>query len=79
MLGWLLRPFTAVSALAVGTVSLLSRKYERVRLYYHLGMYLSILGATSLWGVFLSIAATAAGQVSAIPWSCSLSETDGSV
>ena len=64
MLSWLLKPFTAVSALAVGTVSLLSRKYERVRLYYHLGLYLSILGSTSVWGVVLSIVATASGQVS---------------
>jgi lysophosphatidate acyltransferase len=63
MLGWLLKPFTAITALAAGTVSLLSRKYERVRLYYHLGLYLSILGATSVWGVVLSIAATATGQV----------------
>ena len=64
MLGWLTRPVTLVAALAFSTISVLSRKYRRLRLYYHLFLYTSTLGVLSVWGVLVSIAATITGHVS---------------
>jgi len=64
MLEWLWRPLAAASTLVVSTAAVLSRRYERVRLYYHLGLYLSTLGAASIWGLVITVMATATGQVS---------------
>ncbi len=64
MLGWVWKPLALISTVAVTTLGVLSRKYQRAKLYYHLGIYLSTLGATSVWGVLISIMATAGGQVS---------------
>lgn len=64
MIEWLWRPLAAASTLVVSTAAVLSRRYERVRLYYHLGLYLSTLGAASIWGLVITVMATATGQVS---------------
>ncbi|WVW81672.1 hypothetical protein I302_103667 [Kwoniella bestiolae CBS 10118] len=61
-LGWLLKPIALASTLALSTLGILSRKYQRARFYYHLTLYVSTLGALSLWGVVVSILATITGQ-----------------
>ncbi|WWD05952.1 hypothetical protein V865_004037 [Kwoniella europaea PYCC6329] len=61
-LGWLLKPIALASTLALSTLGVLSRKYQRARFYYHLTLYVSTLGALSLWGVVVSILATVTGQ-----------------
>jgi len=63
MLGWLWRPLAAASTMVVSTAAILSTRYERVRLYYHLGLYLTTLGAASVWGLLITVMATATGQV----------------
>lgn len=64
MLGWVLKPLAVASTAVISTLGLLSRKYQRARLYYHLGLYLSTLGAASAWGVLITIVATLTGKVS---------------
>lgn len=64
-IGWILRPLGAASAIAVGTLGILSRWYQRPRLYFNLTVYLATVGVASVWGVVLSVLATAVGQVSA--------------
>ena len=64
MFGWVLKPFALASTLAFSTLAVLSRRYERARFFFHLTLYISTLGVLSVWGVFVSILATAAGQVS---------------
>ncbi|WVR03265.1 hypothetical protein IAU60_000256 [Kwoniella sp. DSM 27419] len=61
-LGWLLRPAAVASTLALSTLGLLSRRYRRARFYFNLTLYVSTLAANSVWGVVVSILATAAGQ-----------------
>ncbi|WWC66947.1 uncharacterized protein I206_100854 [Kwoniella pini CBS 10737] len=61
-LGWLLKPIALASTLAISTLGILSRKYQRARFYYHLTLYVSTLGALSIWGVIVSILATVSGQ-----------------
>ncbi|ORY27361.1 hypothetical protein BCR39DRAFT_538480 [Naematelia encephala] len=62
MLGWLLKPFALASTIALSTLGILSQKYQRARFYFHLILYISTLGAMSIWGVAVSILATLAGQ-----------------
>jgi len=64
MAWWILKPVVAVSAIAVSTLGLLSTKYQRARFYLNLGLYSGTLGVWSIWGVVVSILATAVGQVS---------------
>ena len=61
---WILRPLATASAIAVAALGVASRKYEKARLYWHLGLYVGTLGLLSVWGVVVSVLATAAGQVS---------------
>lgn len=63
MLGWILRPLALASTLAFSTLGILSRRYQRARFYYHLTLYISTIGAVSIWGVFVSVLASLAGQV----------------
>lgn len=63
MLGWLLRPLALASTLAFSSLGLLSQRYQRAGFYFHLTLYISTLGAASVWGVFVSILASLAGQV----------------
>jgi len=44
----------------------LSTKYQKARFYLNLGLYSGTLGIWSIWGVVVSILATAVGQVSYI-------------
>jgi lysophosphatidate acyltransferase len=64
MATWLFKPVAAVSAIAVTTLGLLSTKYEKARFYLNLGLYSGTLGVWSVWGVVVSILATAVGHVS---------------
>ena len=61
---WVLKPLAAVSAIAFSTLGVLSRKYQKARFYFHLTLYISTLGALSLWGVVVSLLAPLVGQVS---------------
>jgi lysophosphatidate acyltransferase len=64
MAWWIIKPIVAVSAIAVSTLGLLSTKYQKARFYLNLGLYSGTLGIWSIWGVVVSILATAVGQVS---------------
>lgn len=64
MAWWTIKPIVAVSAIAVSTLGLLSTKYQKARFYLNLGLYSGTLGIWSIWGVVVSILATAVGQVS---------------
>jgi len=64
MAWWIIKPIVAVSAIAVSTLGLLSTKYQKARFYFNLGLYSGTLGLWSVWGVVVSILATAVGQVS---------------
>lgn len=64
MLSWILRPLALVSTFAISTLGLAARRYERARFFFHLTLYISTLGVMSVWGVFVSILASLAGQVS---------------
>jgi len=69
----------AVSAIAVSTLGLLSTKYQKARFYFNLGLYSGTLGLWSVWGVVVSILATAVGQVSCLfltEGRCSLLSSD---
>jgi len=61
-LSWVFKPLAVVSALAFTTLGLLSRKSRRARLYFHVTLYVGGLGLASLWGVVVTIVATAAGK-----------------
>ncbi|KAK8844606.1 hypothetical protein IAR55_006453 [Kwoniella newhampshirensis] len=61
-LSWLLKPFAVASTLALSTLGILSQRYQRARFYFHLTLYCSTLGLASVWGVIVSLLATAAGQ-----------------
>lgn len=63
-MSWLFKPVAAVSAIAVSTLGLLSTKYQKARFYFNLGLYSGTLGIWSIWGVVVSILATAVGHVS---------------
>lgn len=63
-MSWLFKPIAAASALALSTLGLLSRKSQKARFYLNLGLYSGTLGVLSVWGVVVSILATALGQVS---------------
>lgn len=63
-MSWLIKPLAAASALALSTLGLISRKSQKARFYLNLGLYSGTLGVISLWGVVVSILASAAGQVS---------------
>ena len=67
MAWWIIKPIVAVSAIAVSTLGLLSTKYQKARFYLNLGLYSGTLGIWSIWGVVVSILATAAGHVSYRP------------
>lgn len=64
-ISWLLKPVALVSTVALSTLGVLSRRYQRARLYFNITIYVSTLGLMSVWGVVVSILATAAGQVCA--------------
>lgn len=64
-ISWLLKPVALVSTVALSTLGLLSRRYQRARFYFNVTIYVSTLGLMSFWGVVVSILATAAGQVCA--------------
>jgi hypothetical protein len=64
MLGWILKPLALASTVALSTLGLLGRKYQKARFIFHLTFYVSALGAVSVWGVVVSLLATLAGQVS---------------
>ncbi|WVF66335.1 hypothetical protein IAT40_001075 [Kwoniella sp. CBS 6097] len=61
-LRWILKPLALASTIAFSTLGLLSTKYKRARFYFRLGLYVSTLGAISVWGVVVSLLASAAGQ-----------------
>jgi len=63
-MSWLFKPLAAASALALSTLGLVSRKSQTARFYLNLGLYSGTLGVISLWGVVVSILASAVGQVS---------------
>jgi hypothetical protein len=62
-MSWILKPLALASTLALSTLGVLSRRYQKARFYFHFTLYLSTLGLASAWGVIVSILATAAGQV----------------
>ncbi|ORX35002.1 putative 1-acylglycerol-3-phosphate O-acyltransferase [Kockovaella imperatae] len=62
MFGWLAKPVTLISTIALSSLSLLSKRYQRVRYGYHLLIYVSTLGALSIWGVVVSVLASVTGQ-----------------
>jgi lysophosphatidate acyltransferase len=64
MVAWIFKTGAAVSAIAISTLGLLSTKYQKARFYFNLGLYSGTLGVLSVWGVVVSILATAVGQVS---------------
>lgn len=64
-ISWLLKPVALVSTVALSTLGVLSRRYQRARFYFNLTIYVSTVGLMSVWGVVVSILATAAGQVRA--------------
>ncbi|ADV24659.1 lysophosphatidate acyltransferase [Cryptococcus gattii E566] len=61
-ISWLLKPVALVSTVALSTLGLLSKRYQRARFYFNVTIYVSTLGLMSVWGVVVSILATAAGQ-----------------
>ncbi|OWZ45843.1 lysophosphatidate acyltransferase [Cryptococcus neoformans] len=61
-ISWLLKPVALVSTVALSTLGVLSRRYQRARFYFNITIYVSTLGLMSVWGVVVSILATAAGQ-----------------
>lgn len=61
---WVLKPLAIVSAVAFGALGLISRKSQKARLYFNVTIYLTTLGAASIWGVLITILASATGQVS---------------
>ncbi|KAK4686994.1 lysophosphatidate acyltransferase, partial [Tremellales sp. Uapishka_1] len=61
-MSFLFKPLALVSTLAFSTLGLLSRRYQKARFYFHLTLYMSTMGVISIWGVVISILATAAGQ-----------------
>ncbi|WVQ85206.1 hypothetical protein IAT38_007371 [Cryptococcus sp. DSM 104549] len=61
-LSWVLKPLALASTIALSTLGVLSQRYQRARFYFHLILYVSTLGLASVWGVIVSILATAAGQ-----------------
>lgn len=63
----ILKPLAVVSTIALSTLGVLSRKYRRARYAFHLTLYAGTLGFMSVAGVFISLAATIAGQVSVTP------------
>jgi lysophosphatidate acyltransferase len=63
MLAWILKPLAYASTLAFTTLGLLSPRSQTARFYFNFTLYLSILGASSVWGVLISIFATIAGRV----------------
>lgn len=63
-MSWLIKPLVAASALALSTLGLVSRKSQKAKFYLNLGLYSGTLGIISLWGVVVSILASAVGQVS---------------
>jgi lysophosphatidate acyltransferase len=60
----ILKPLAVVSTIALSTLGVLSRKYRRARYAFHLTLYAGTLGFMSVAGVFISLVATIAGQVS---------------
>ncbi|KAI9633124.1 uncharacterized protein MKK02DRAFT_18684 [Dioszegia hungarica] len=58
----ILKPLAVVSTIALSTLGVLSRKYRRARYAFHLTLYAGTLGFMSVAGVFISLAATIAGQ-----------------
>ncbi|KAL1409664.1 1-acylglycerol-3-phosphate O-acyltransferase [Vanrija albida] len=61
-LSWVLKPIAIASAVAFGALGVLSRRYQRARFYFNLTIYVTTLASASLWGLLISIIATAAGQ-----------------
>lgn len=66
-LSWLFKPLALASTFAFSTLGILSQRYQKARFYFHLTLYLSTLGVASVWGVIVSLLATAAGQVRIFP------------
>lgn len=68
-MSWIIKPLVAASALALSTLGLVSRRSQKAKFYLNLGLYSGTLGIISLWGVVVSILASAVGQVSFHPTS----------
>lgn len=62
-LSWFLKPLAIASAVAFGALGILSRKYQKARLYFNVTVYLTTLATTSVWGLVVTILASATGQV----------------
>jgi lysophosphatidate acyltransferase len=62
-LSWVLKPLAIASAVAFGALGILSRKYQKARLYFNVTIYLTTLATTSVWGILVTILASATGQV----------------
>ncbi|KAL7420334.1 1-acylglycerol-3-phosphate O-acyltransferase [Cryptotrichosporon argae] len=57
-----LKPLALVSTLALSALGVLGQKYQRARFAFHLSLYITTLGALSVWGVLVSVLASVAGQ-----------------
>ena len=64
MFGWLVRPLALASTVAISTLGVFSQRYQRARFFFHVILYISTLGAVSVWGLLVSVLASLAGQVS---------------
>lgn len=62
--GWLLKPFAVASVVALSTLGLLSRSSQKARLYFNATIFIATLGATSAWGLIVTVLAGLTGQVS---------------
>lgn len=62
-LSWVLKPIAVASAIAFSTLGVLSTRYQKARYYFHSTIFLTTLGAASLWGLLISLVAAAAGEV----------------
>ncbi|KLT40182.1 putative 1-acylglycerol-3-phosphate O-acyltransferase [Cutaneotrichosporon oleaginosum] len=61
-ISWVLKPLAIASAVAFGALGLLSRKNQKARLYFNVTVYLTTLATTSVWGLVVTILASATGQ-----------------
>ncbi|BEI82368.1 hypothetical protein CcaverHIS002_0302360 [Cutaneotrichosporon cavernicola] len=61
-ISWVLKPLAIASAVAFGALGILGRKYQKARLYFNVTIYLTTLATTSVWGILVTILASATGQ-----------------
>ncbi|GMK58186.1 hypothetical protein CspeluHIS016_0502180 [Cutaneotrichosporon spelunceum] len=59
---WVLKPLALASAVAFGALGILGRKYQKARLYFNVTVYLTTLATSSVWGLLVTIIASATGQ-----------------